>query len=129
MPISQRVARIQAKLDAFLTDTATIQKRVDVQDSAGVPGQGDWQSVGVGVKCRVIDSQSRMVDSYREIAQTDAMVNMVRIIFPVGTVCEQDHRVIVNGRVYHVVAVLDTRTDAVDMQVHAKQVRGDDDVS
>ena len=129
MPTSQQIARIQAKLAQYLTETATIQRRESGEDSAGVPVEDDWQLVAENVACRVIDARSRTSQAWREVAQTDAMEDLYRIIFPVGTDCDQNCRVIVGERVYHVVAVTDDRSQAVDHQVTVKRYRGNDDVS
>lgn len=129
MPTSQQIARIKAKLLTFLTESADIDERVPGTDAAGVPGADDWQRVASDVACRVIDPRNRMSTAWQEIGQTDAMVDMVRIVFPAGTSISQDHRVIVGGRVYHVVDVTDDRTDAVDLIVHAKRIRGNDGIS
>ena len=130
MPTSQQIARIKAKLAQYLTETATISRRADSVDSAGVPVDDEFAAPhAIDVACRVIDARSRVSQAWREVAQTDAMVDMYRIVFPAGTDCTEDCRVVVGDRVYHVVAVTDDRTDGVDMQVHATRIRGNDHVS
>jgi len=130
MPTSQQIARMQAKLLTYLTETADIQRRVDGTDASGVPMNNAWALPHAeDVSCRVIDARARGgATAWREVAQTDMMEDMYRIVFPVGTDCDKNCRVIVGGRVYHVVAVVDDRTDAVDMQVTVKRVRGNDSV-
>lgn len=130
MPTSQTIARLKAKLESFLTETCDISRREQGVDSARVPTNEVWAVPHAeGVSCRVIDARSRMSNAWREVAQTDAMVDMVRIVFPQGTDVGEDCRVVVGARVYHVVEVLDDRTDALDVLVHAKRIRGNDDVS
>jgi hypothetical protein len=126
MPTSQQIARIKAKLSSFLTETATIEKRIDDEDSAGVPLNDAWTLVASDVSCRVIDSRSRRSQAWQMVAQSDAMVDMYRIVFPGGTAIEQDYRCTVGSRVYHVVEVTDDRTDGVDLIVHVKRIRGND---
>ena len=123
------LAGMQETAALLFNETAKIQRRVEGTDYAGVPIEDSWQDVATGVACRVIDSRSRMTKAWREVAQTDAMEDMVRIAFPVGTDCEQNCRVIVGSRVYHVVSVVDDRTQAVDHQVNVERYRGNDDVS
>lgn len=128
MPTSQQIARIQARVLRYLTETAHIDKRLSVDDGAGVPDEGDWSRVASDVACRVIDAK-RNRGGWQEVAQSDAMVDAYRIVFPVGTSVEQDHRVIVGSRVYMVVKVLDDRTSAVDLMVNVTRIRGNDGVS
>ena len=125
MPTSQQIARIQAKVLRYLTETADIDRREIVQDAAGVPDEEDWDRVASDVSCRVIDA-TRGRRGWMEVAQSDAMVDAYRIVFPVGTDVTENCRVIVGSRVYHVVEVLDDRTNAVDVQVMAKRIRGND---
>jgi head-tail adaptor len=126
MPTLQQIARIQRYVSRYLTETAVIQRRGNAVDSAGVPDGDSWLLVAESVACRVIDARSQMSHAWKEVAQTDAMIHTHRVIFPVGTDVTGDCRVLVGGRVYHVVQVLNDRTDAVDMQVHVKQIEGND---
>ena len=126
MPTDRQIARIKARLNRFLTETALVEKRTSIVDASNVPLDDAWTQVADDVACRVIDSKSRSHMAWMTIGQADAMVDMVRIVFAYGTAVDKDCRVTIGGRVYHVVEITDDRTDGVDVIVHAKRVRGND---
>jgi len=126
MTSSRNLAYIRQRLATFLTETATIEKRdINAVDRLGVPVEDAFTLVSTDVACRVIDSRNRR-NGWMEIGQADAMVDMYRIVFPVGTDVEQDYRITVGARKYHVVEVVDDRSDAADRQVSVKRIRGND---
>lgn len=129
MPTDQQIARIKARVNRYLTETAVIEKLQSGVDASNVPLNDSWSAVATDVPCRVIDPRSRMASKWMEVGQADAMVDMVRIVFAYGTEIDKDYRAIIGGRVYHVVEITDDRTDGVDVIVHAKRIRGNDDVS
>jgi len=124
---SRYLTAIQRRLATFLTETATIEKRdINAIDRLGAPVENAYTLVDTGVACRVIDARSRRTESWMEVGQADAMVDMYRIIFAVGTTVEQDYRITVGDRKYQVVDMTDDRTDAADLQVTVKRIRGND---
>jgi hypothetical protein len=113
---SMVLAQLRAMTATFLTDTCTIEARMDAQGQFGEPLQDHWALVAANVPCRVI-TLSSMRNTQMQIASRETIAESYKLICPYGTALAIDQRVtLANGAVYQVVDVLTKRTDETDTQ-------------
>ncbi len=106
------IKQIRSVLNRWLNETATIERETETR---GVYGEQvhDWETVATDVPCRVI---GRNTQRNQAMSNQEMMVDEYRVIFETGTVLDVDYRVTVGGNVYRVIAIVDDRTDGVDVQ-------------
>jgi hypothetical protein len=115
-------ARIEAWVAQFLTDVCEIQRSVTTAGALGEPVES-WSVVASDVPCRMIGAGSASGTATRDVGAQEAMVEMYRLVLPLGTVVGVDTRVVVAGATYEVVRVQDGLTSAVDVQAWVVRVR------
>lgn len=112
MRSTRMIQQIRSVLNRWLNETATIERETETRGAYGEQLH-DWETVASDVPCRVI---GRNTQSNRSIGNQEMMVDEYRVIFETGTVLDVDYRVTVGGNVYRVIAIVDDRTDGVDVQ-------------
>jgi head-tail adaptor len=106
------IAQIRSVLNRWLNETATIQRETETRGAYGEQLH-DWTTTATDVPCRVI---GRNTQRNQAMSNQEMMVDEYRVIFETGTVLDVDYRVTVGGNVYRVIAIVDDRTDGVDVQ-------------
>ena len=105
-------AQLQKQTNRWLTETAFIQRETETRGTYGEQLH-EWETVASDVPCRVI---GRNTQSNRSIGNQEMMVDEYRVIFEAGTVLDVDYRVLVGGKTYRVIQIVDDRTDGTDVQ-------------
>lgn len=106
------IKQIRSVLNRWLNETATIERETETRGTYGEKLH-DWETVASDVPCRVI---GRNTQSNRSIGNQEMMVDEYRVIFEAGTVLNVDYRVLVGGKTYRVIEIVDDRTDGTDVQ-------------
>lgn len=118
-PSSRTLALIQRHLEAFLTERCSIEVQTTTRDEYG--GYSDtWTLVADDVHCRIYPIPSR--EGAAAVAGSqETLVEVYRIVCPVGTGLDIDQRITVNNQVYHIVELIVQQTDGVDEQALMKR--------
>lgn len=105
------MAMVRRNVNAMLTDLCSIERESGATDDMGAPLH-DWTVVASDVPCRVIRAGQRNNSSTEIIGSQETLVEMYRLICPVGTPFTTDDRVRMAGdAVFHIVALEDRLTD------------------
>jgi hypothetical protein len=103
----------------FLTDTATISREVAAGGEFGEQVR-HWDVVMDGVPCRLIKTAFDRNQTVGEVANRESAPELYSIILPLDAVTvEAQDQIEVGGRVYRVVQVQRTLTDAAFQRVQA----------
>ena len=106
----------------LLTDTCTIEVRVQGQGEFGNPSQTIWETVSSSVACRLITTMREPMA--QDVGSREALVDTYRLICPYGTALDKDQRVTLSGGdVYHVTGVVVERTSETDTQAYVVRAR------
>lgn len=107
--------KIRAQAEAMMTQVCTIYRQTDAQGSMGQT-LTTRETVAAGVPCRVILEDARG-DTQMAQAQ-ESLTERYRLIVPYDTELAVDMTVAVQGddRVYQVIAIRHSHTDATDRQ-------------
>ena len=114
LPISTKT-RLQAVLNAALDKTCTIERQ---NADRGEFGEllHNWQAVATDVSCRLIDAQVTNNSELQTTGNQEIMLQTARLILPAGTAIDVNYRVIIAGVIYNVIAIVDSRSEAIDTQ-------------
>ncbi len=123
-PFSTRTLGIvRRNVNAMLTDTCTIYSEGSGRDSSGAPLH-TLESVASDVACRIIRSTSRAQTRAQTVAGQEALVELYRLILPVGTPFTVNDVVeLSSGERYQVVNVEDKLTDSAFVEASITRVR------
>lgn len=123
-PFSTRTLGIvRRNVNAMLTDTCTIYREGSGRDSSGAPLH-TLELVASAVTCRVIRSTSRAQNRAQTVAGQEALVELYRLISPVGTPFTVNDVVeLSSGERYQVVNVEDKLTDSAFVEASITRVR------
>lgn len=118
---SQIAAMIQRITEQYLTETCTLQKRVQQTNAVGVAIETFENTETLA--CRIITETAGGRGIAQEMAGRETLTDAYRIVLPAGTSIGDDYRVVSGGYTYEVVGILDQRTDGNDVQVRARRMR------
>lgn len=106
------LAIVQRNVGEMLTDTCTIKRELGATGTMGEPLR-DLVLVASGVACRVIRAKIPSNGSQQVVGSQESMVEVYRLICPVGTPFTKDDVVtLADASVYRVVSVEDQLTDS-----------------
>lgn len=110
------LTRLRAQVTARLPDTASIQTNTPARDGRG--GQSEsWATTGI-VACKLFKSSGgEAVEGGKMSA-----IGTWAIRLPWGTAVTPQHRLVVGGHVYEVLATDSDRTDALSLHCDCKRV-------
>ncbi len=109
---TRTIAKVQANVNAMLTESCTLQRESGATGSMGEPLRNVFGNIATGVQCRVIRAKTPSGGTGMVVGSQEAMVELYRLICPVGTAFLVDDRVVMSdGRVFQVVNVEDGLTD------------------
>ena len=103
---------VRRNVNDLLTATCRVERETSSTGTMGEPLH-DWDVVQADVPCRVIKAgNDRSTSRTGTVGAQEALVEMYRLITPVGTNFAVDDRVVMSdGRVFQVVDVADGLTD------------------
>lgn len=105
------LARVRKNVNEMLTETCTLERETAAVGRMGEPLH-DQQTVQTSLPCRVIRAGRRSDLQTMPVGGQEAMVEMYRLICPVGTAFTKDDRVtMTDGRMFQVVSVEDGLSD------------------
>lgn len=119
MPIisSQLMAHIKSHALQTYTDTALIEKNVEVTDNRYGSKVQSWQVVAANVPCRLITLNRSNRSLVEEIGSQDVMFDSYQLVLPATQEIERDYRVTINGERYSVTRIESSLTDLAFKQV------------
>lgn len=110
---ARTIAIVQRNVSEMLTDTCTIKRLTGATGTMGEP-LNQMELIASGVLCRVIRAKTPSNGSQQVVGSQQSMVELYRLICPVGTAFVVDDVVTLSdGSVYQVVQVEDQLTDGV----------------
>ena len=108
---TRTVTMVRARTEAMLTETCTLMRESGAEGLMGEPTHG-LVLVASNVSCRVIRVGQRFTANTGAVGAQEALVEMYRLICPVGTAFDTDDVVeMSDGRRFQVVDVEDGLTD------------------
>lgn len=108
---TRTIAAVRRNVNQMLTETCTIQRETGTRGTMGEPSHLH-ENVATNVACRVIRTGMRTRSQMEQVGGQEALVEMYRLITPVGTAFAVDDQVVMSdGRVFQVVDVEDGLTD------------------
>jgi len=106
------IALVRRNVNEMLTETCTITRETGVKGTMGEPLHDNTEIVAQNVSCRVITVGQRNRSQTRDVGAQEVIVEMYRLICPVGTAFTTDDLITMSdGRIFHVVDVEDGLTD------------------
>jgi hypothetical protein len=106
------LAVVQRNVNEMLVDTCTIKRESGATGTMGEPLH-TLEIVASGVACRVIRARVPSQGTTQVVGSQESMVEVYRLICPVGTPFTKDDVVtLADGSVYLVVSVEDQLTDS-----------------
>jgi hypothetical protein len=110
---ARTIAVVRRNVNEMLTDTCRIERQTGITGTMGEP-LNSWETVATEVPCRVIRSSLRLgASAMQVVGSQESMVELYRLICPVGTGFTVDDRVTLSDdSVYQVVNVEDKLTDS-----------------
>lgn len=106
------IAVVQRNVSEMLTDTCTIKRLTGATGTMGEP-LNQLELIASGVLCRVIRAKTPSNGSQQVVGSQQSMVELYRLICPVGTAFVVDDVVTLSdGSIYQVVSLEDQLTDS-----------------
>lgn len=106
------IALVRQNISAMLTESCTIQRRSGAKGQMGEP-LNTFENVATDVACRVIRARVPSSSSTQPVGGSNAMVELYRLICPVGTTFVVEDRIVMSdGRIFEVVSLEDGLTDS-----------------
>jgi hypothetical protein len=109
---ARTIAVVQRNVSEMLTDTCTIKRLTGATGTMGEP-LNQMELIASGVLCRVIRAKTPSNGSQQVVGSQQSMVELYRLICPVGTAFVVDDVVTLSdGSIYQVVSLEDQLTDS-----------------
>jgi hypothetical protein len=119
--LNSTVKRIlQKSTELFMNDSAVITRKISERGTMGQMTEV-YQFYKL-VKCRIIKDMSKR-QTTEEVGEQEVMVELLRLIVPVGTGLAADMRATVKGATYEITGILDQLSDSVDEQALIARVK------
>lgn len=108
---TRTIALVKRNVNAMLTESCTLQRETGATGTMGEPLH-TFVNVATGVQCRVIRAKTPNASSQMVVGSQESMVELYRLICPVGTAFLVDDRIVMSDlRTFQVVSVEDGLTD------------------
>jgi uncharacterized protein DUF6093 len=109
---TRTIAVVKRNVNEMLTETCTIRRETGARGTMGEPLHDSTEIVAQNVNCRVIRVGQRNRGQTMDVGAQETIVEMYRLICPVGTGFTTDDIITMSdGRVFQVVDVEDGLTD------------------
>ena len=116
------IKQLRKTTNRWLTETAVIERESNTRGSYGQQIH-DWETVASDVACRVITAGTSSSASNQTLSNQEIMIDKYKIVLQAETEVNVDYRITVGGHQYRVIAVMDDRTDELDVHVLAYKER------